>query len=705
MKNPFRVVEDTFDTFFQPIIPYLKDAWLYIKALKINIFGILLIGFVFLVPAQSIDLFNGLIADNPFPIFWFLLSVTVLSLVMWYSGLQSLILYDLSALGEAIPFNKAIRGILFLTYMSVFIICCIGFSRAAITSNYTGAFYLGFGLISYPFFLWIRERVFKRKKLAPIEDMAVSLNRLIAKDPTTWKRLSSVDQKINNISIFLFAIVFAFALLISFFDIKPVAIPQFFNTAVMLCIYLALLQLFLIMVWGHIGFKYLKIGLLLLVPIFSMFNNNHQIRLVDQKETIVSDMKSDFSEWLYNNLDTTRYNEQNKFPIFLIAAEGGGIRSAKWTALTLNQLFEAHPRFKNHTYAISGVSGGSVGAVFQQASMERNPDSCRQKLNAAISKDFLSPVTFGLLFPDLVQSFVPFPIDAWDRSRWLEDAWYKTHQANFNSDIMNQSVNDYWNLTDQDLPNIFLNTTSLETGQKAIISNLKLAPAYFENVIDLSMEIDALENTKKGIPLKTAASLSSRFPLVTSAGKVDFKEQSMNIVDGGYHDNTGLETLLQLVNLIVDNTTSTTLAKCQLSVLLIKNSLDAELKSIKRKDFLVDLNTATSAILSNWNNKPRTNVAIMKQLFSSFETLGLSSNFYTLQLDRDVYVNKEGKRIYDESGKKVTLPLGWYLSDSSNKEISRQASALTDTSKFDPKKDEVGLHNYQVFETLIQQIR
>ena len=48
--------------------------------------------------------------------------------------------------------------------------------------------------------------------------------------------------------------------------------------------------------------------------------------------------------------------------MFLVTAKGGGIRAAYWTAALLTALQDANPEFADHVFAVSGVSGGSVGA-------------------------------------------------------------------------------------------------------------------------------------------------------------------------------------------------------------------------------------------------------------------------------------------------------------------------------------------------------
>ncbi|MGA7787379.1 MAG: hypothetical protein WCA56_04345, partial [Xanthobacteraceae bacterium] len=56
-----------------------------------------------------------------------------------------------------------------------------------------------------------------------------------------------------------------------------------------------------------------------------------------------------------------------KYPVFIIAAEGGGIYAASAISTLLAKLQDAEPEFSKHVFAISGVSGGSLGAAIFQA--------------------------------------------------------------------------------------------------------------------------------------------------------------------------------------------------------------------------------------------------------------------------------------------------------------------------------------------------
>jgi hypothetical protein len=124
----------------------------------------------------------------------------------------------------------------------------------------------------------------------------------------------------------------------------------------------------------------------------------------------------------WNSRITAKYPARQVRPLFIVATEGGGIRTAYWTATVLGTIQDADPSFADHIFAISGVSGGSLGAaVFDALEAEATPQGEFTKRGQAIlSQDFLSPAIATMLFPDLIQRFLPFPVLFLDRGRWLE---------------------------------------------------------------------------------------------------------------------------------------------------------------------------------------------------------------------------------------------------------------------------------------------
>ena len=96
------------------------------------------------------------------------------------------------------------------------------------------------------------------------------------------------------------------------------------------------------------------------------------------------------------------------------------------------------PNFAQHVFSVSSVSGGSLGAaVFAGLTrIHSTNDTAKPCLDSLpgrgpletrsdriLSRDMLSPVVWGGLFPDFLQRFVPYPIPVFDRARALEQAF------------------------------------------------------------------------------------------------------------------------------------------------------------------------------------------------------------------------------------------------------------------------------------------
>jgi len=134
-------------------------------------------------------------------------------------------------------------------------------------------------------------------------------------------------------------------------------------------------------------------------------------------------------QWLQANegeMRRARRDGRATFPVYIAAAEGGGLRAAYWTTSVLGEIEDATgARFSRHLLAVSGVSGGSLGGATFVAGLVEPQAACgspretsvRECARAFLRRDFLSPVTAYLLFPDLVQRFIPWPLRTLDRAR------------------------------------------------------------------------------------------------------------------------------------------------------------------------------------------------------------------------------------------------------------------------------------------------
>jgi len=256
-------------------------------------------------------------------------------------------------------------------------------------------------------------------------------------------------------------------------------------------------------------------------------------------------------------------------PMVFVATAGGGIRAAYWTVSVLGQVTDAQPQFRNSLFAISGVSGGSVGAAVYAASLREKGSSCAQSAGTAclsglalkaLSQEFLAPVLARMFYPDLIQRFLPIAVLP-DRAASLSSAWQtqweyavgKPQTAGLDAPLTSLKANGQdW------LPVLLLNSTHVETGERVIASNLALDNAKrpngqraFLNATDLTALLQA------DVTLGTAALNSARFTYVSPPGTLPCAGSSWasfcrngHVVDGGYFENFGAVTAKQLFDAV-----------------------------------------------------------------------------------------------------------------------------------------------------------
>jgi hypothetical protein len=212
-------------------------------------------------------------------------------------------------------------------------------------------------------------------------------------------------------------------------------------------------------------------------------------------------------------------------PFVVVAAEGGASRAGYWTALSVGEMLRQDPDMRDSIFAISSVSGGTLGAVLIRALIDldrlqesklgllpgqrvtcasREPDpqpylSCARLF---MRRDFLASAFTGMFYTDLVQRFIPsgvLPLP--DRAETIERSWetswddvianlLNTGDADFRKSARNLFGKGFlstWGkdsatLGNKDVikpwPVMLLNGTNVETGRRVITSNVDaVAPA------------------------------------------------------------------------------------------------------------------------------------------------------------------------------------------------------------------------------------
>ncbi len=318
--------------------------------------------------------------------------------------------------------------------------------------------------------------------------------------------------------------------------------------------------------------------------VFEIFGltDNHQFRYTSTPNIQRPTVEAAFRTWLGARKDLDTYKSAGKpYPVYVVAAEGGGLYAAYQTSKFLSRMQDICPNFAQHVFSVSSVSGGSLGAaVF--AGLTRNGvvnDAAKpclaslpgrgdfeRRSDRILSRDMLSPVVWGGLFPDFLQRFVPYPIDVFDRARALEqafeDSWkYGGDRAH---NPLSRSMFDLCGAGGKDClagatPMLAFNTSNVETGMQMVLSHLdftSIGPPWTGSAKVFDFFSTGVEPVD--IPLSTAIGLSARFPWISPAGWYTFddpaeKDQGkkarvrrMTFVDGAYVDNSGVATASKL---------------------------------------------------------------------------------------------------------------------------------------------------------------
>lgn len=334
-----------------------------------------------------------------------------------------------------------------------------------------------------------------------------------------------------------------------------------------------------------------------------------------------------------------------QYPVVLVAAAGGGIRAAYWTAGLLTALQDANDAFAHHVFALSGVSGGSVGAGVFTALVKARCSGCRKQAAAILGKDFLAPILSTMLLRDVWSA--TFRTEWPDRAVTLEEAFERAWSETIKTHWLSERLEHLWSGDDTyRVPNLFLNVTEAESVKRVVISNVSVAGVEsLDGALQQVVEAQAFR-------LSTAVVLSARFPYVSPEAKLTWEGHTLRLVDGGFVDNSGAATLIDILQALDGAAKEVELqGRLQFAVLLIEN------EPIETSALVVQKSTGGIG----------TPLAILDKIRSA----------QTDQFKRDLYamVAARGGIVLDgfrpESGA-AEFPLGWTLPEATRKEMDAQ---------------------------------
>ena len=315
------------------------------------------------------------------------------------------------------------------------------------------------------------------------------------------------------------------------------------------------------------------------------WNDNHEIKETQLTTPVPAFNPAGpqlvFEQWFKTRKDLKFFEDlKQPYPVFIIAARGGGIYAAAQEAVFLSRMQDQCPTFAQHIFAISGVSGGSIGAslftnLVQQnarnvamtecAFGEAGTGNMEMQTRLFLKRDFLAPILAAALFSDLDQRFFPIPTRGSDRgnalSTGLEAAWRDLQRDKTN--LYQQNFLNQWK-ADQAVPALLINTTQADNGRSITIAPFAIDPLsamhggqpqswfYQTDAMNQALRTGVTDPlVRSDIKMSDAAGMSARFPWLLPAAAIKRDKKIMRLIDGGYFDNSGIETALNLIEDIV----------------------------------------------------------------------------------------------------------------------------------------------------------
>ena len=367
-----------------------------------------------------------------------------------------------------------------------------------------------------------------------------------------------------------------------------------------------------------------------------------------------------FKLWLLhrkNEIDSFA-QQQEKYPVFLVNAYGGGIRAAAWTSMQmayLDSVMVASSRkpLQHYVFSYSGVSGGTVGAAVLCAFRYQSADPQTYsiyRLKELYRNDFLTPVLIGLQGRDIFLSTTGIASSK-DRAALQETVW-EDHLQQMGVPF-DQPYNSIWHTVggNFEVPLLFSNTYNLNLGQKGIIAPVKLKQKDFPASILVS---DLAKD--QTFRLSTGAFLSARFPFLSPAGRF---ENNYHFLDGGLKENSGAETSLEIHNAIsnamslpaadsVDVVVKSLFNNVRFYFLSVNNMIGVFDPAVDQKN-VFEVTAPLTALINNYRgSSERADQILRDKIPPSYFTLKPVNNYLCEDRNR---------------GFQPLLPLGWQISD------------------------------------------
>lgn len=294
----------------------------------------------------------------------------------------------------------------------------------------------------------------------------------------------------------------------------------------------------------------LHVVAMIIAFIAGLFYEPHYTQLPDKKvSTNTFSNRQTLSDYFKNWVElrkTALADSSKEYPVYFVLADGGASRSGYWSASVMASLdSQTNGKLSAHLFCLSGASGGSLGnTAYFNLLRSKQTDSTVNKNGVQIVQDYLETdfLTFTIarmLGPDVFRYVLPLWFiddraaalaDVMETGSGKESRLYNTMSTGF-SEIITQKNKPY------SLPIIFINTTRMQDGIPAVITNISINDQRFNKRVDLL----SLLGEHRDIKMSQAVVLGASFPYLSPAGRITdttASKESNYFVDGEYFDNS-----------------------------------------------------------------------------------------------------------------------------------------------------------------------
>jgi hypothetical protein len=428
----------------------------------------------------------------------------------------------------------------------------------------------------------------------------------------------------------------------------------------------------------------------------------HTVRLIDGATVARKPLDELFDQWV-----KTCAPDKGPVQPIIVAVSGGATRAGLWGAAVMDRVLQAQQPNGPALFAVSSVSGGSLGTAGAMSLLSLENPPCRAAglpllrpatdgKSAPLAGDALGPLLGGWLLDDiprsafepiaaLIQSATGHRPNGGDRAEAIEhgfeDLWSLALQKSplkgapdWNQPFLSLFYTDRAATYRNGMPLWFANGTDATTGNRVITSPIA-APHRPESRFPWPFRGARDFHTLMGgdVSISTAINNTARFPYLEPFGEMlplKGDKQVGSLVDGGYFENEGLQTALDIAEWLVAQ--SETLGR-PVQPIIVQATGDGE-ADVGPRDVMTCANASDGAFIPDdkhgvWQ--------IFAPLIGLYHVRG-GHSAVLLRQAHDQFCRPRPRFVHfylpsDEEGRPI--PLNWVLSNATAESIWR---AFTD---------------------------